>query len=164
MKGVEYASATVGRRMIADFDSFYSAEYPNVYRAARAWSGDEQAALDATQEAFARAFARWRRLSKEGWKGGWVVTTALNICKKTAPPPAPIPEGVAKTQSYERVDVTRALRSLSEQQRKAAVLHYLGDIPLPVVADLMKVSQGTVKSHLNRARQTMRAYLEERDV
>jgi DNA-directed RNA polymerase specialized sigma24 family protein len=47
--------------MTADFDSFYSAEYPNVYRAARAWTGDEQAALDATQEAFVRAFARWRR-------------------------------------------------------------------------------------------------------
>lgn len=150
--------------MTADFDSFYSAEYPSVYRAARAWTGDEQAALDATQEAFARAFARWRRLSKEDWKGGWVMTTALNFCKTKAPPPAAISEGATRAENYERIDVTAALRTLSEQQRKAAVLHYIGDIPLPVVADLMKVTEGTVKSHLNRARQTMKAYLEERDV
>ena len=150
--------------MTADFDSFYSAEYPSVYRAARAWTGDEQAALDATQEAFARAFARWRRLSKEDWKGGWVMTTALNICKTKAPPPPAAAEVATKTESYERVDLTRALRTLSEQQRKAAVLHYIGDIPTNAVADLMKISEGAVKSHLNRARQTMRAYLEERDV
>lgn len=161
---MEYAGATVGRTMTSDFDSFYGAEYPNVYRAARAWTGDEQVALDATQEAFARAFARWSRLSKEDWRGGWVMTTALNICKKKAPSPTALPESSDKVPSYERVDLTRALSSLSEQQRKAAVLHYIGDIPLPLVADLMKISEGTVKSHLNRARQSMRAYLEDRDV
>ncbi len=69
--------------MGADFDDFFKSEYPSVYRAAFASCWDEQVALDATQEAFSRAFARWGRLSKEAWAGGWVMTTALNVCKRS---------------------------------------------------------------------------------
>ena len=66
--------------MKPNFDEFCEAEYGGVYRAAFAFTGDREAALDATQEAFSRAFARWNRLSREQWAGGWVMTTALNLC------------------------------------------------------------------------------------
>jgi RNA polymerase sigma-70 factor (ECF subfamily) len=160
---MELIAASVGTRVTADFDSFYEAEYPNVYRAARAWTGEEQSALDATQEAFARAFARWRRLRDEEWRGGWVMTTALNICRKK---PARAVGGTIPKQEgdpYERVDITAALQKLSERQRTAAVLFYIGDLPLGAVAQLMDLSEGAVKSHLNRARQSMRSYLEVED-
>ena len=67
--------------MAANFDGFCKSEYASVYRAAFAFTGDKDAALDATQEAFSRAFARWARLSREPWAGGWVMTTALNLCR-----------------------------------------------------------------------------------
>jgi DNA-directed RNA polymerase specialized sigma24 family protein len=65
----------------ANFDGFCKSEYASVYRAAFAFTGDKDSALDATQEAFSRAFARWARLSREPWAGGWVMTTALNLCR-----------------------------------------------------------------------------------
>ena len=160
---MDLIAASVGTRVTADFDSFYLAEYPNVFRAARAWTGEDQSALDATQEAFARAFARWKRLQSEEWRGGWVMTTALNICKKKR---ARTVEGTPPYRGgdpFERVDITTALQKLSERQRTAAVLFYIGDLPLDAVARLMDLSEGTVKSHLNRARQSMRSYLEVDD-
>ncbi|MDP9226635.1 MAG: hypothetical protein M3P18_22905 [Actinomycetota bacterium] len=53
-----------------DFAAFYAAEFDNVFRAAAAFLGNAQEASDATQEAFSRAFARWRRLRGEDWTGG----------------------------------------------------------------------------------------------
>lgn len=67
--------------MKPNFDEFCEAEYASVYRAAFAFTGDREVALDATQEAFSRAFARWNRLSRAQWAGGWVMTTALNLCR-----------------------------------------------------------------------------------
>lgn len=47
---------------------------PRVYRAAVLVLPDPQFASDATQEAFEKAYARWRRLNKQQWVAGWVMT------------------------------------------------------------------------------------------
>jgi len=58
-----------------EFEELCRREYPLVYRAAFVFAGgDEQLALDATQEAFASPFARWGRLRIHEWAGGWVTS------------------------------------------------------------------------------------------
>ncbi len=44
------------------------------------------------------------------------------------------------------------VRDLPDQQRRAVVLHYVGDLSVADVADVMECSEGTVKTHLSRAR------------
>jgi RNA polymerase sigma-70 factor (ECF subfamily) len=44
------------------------------------------------------------------------------------------------------------VRALPDQQRRAVVLHYVGDLSVADVADVMECSEGTVKTHLSRAR------------
>ena len=146
------------------FEDFYAAEYPKVYRASLAFCGDREVALDSTQEAFARAYARWNRLGKETWSGGWTTTTSLNLCRR-AMRKRPRPDNVEVTDGSPgtRVDVSRALGELPERQREAVVLFYIGDNPLAVVADLMHLSEGAVKSHLARARSTLKQQLEALD-
>jgi RNA polymerase sigma-70 factor (ECF subfamily) len=148
------------------FEDFYAAEFDRVLNSAFAFSGDRDAATDATQEAFARAFARWRRLSRQEWAGGWVTTTALNVLRRryqdAAKSRVPVHER-ASHDAHGRVDLLRALRALPVRQRKAAVLFYLADLPLHAVADAMGISDGAVKSHLARARKGLRVSLEERD-
>ena len=89
------------------FEDFYAAEYPKVYRASLAFSGDRELALDSTQEAFARAYARWSRLGKESWSGGWTMTTSLNLCRR-AMRKRPRPDAVETTEGAAgtRVDVS----------------------------------------------------------
>lgn len=72
------------RNEALDFDEFYRGSYPKVFAAAFTVSGDRVAALDAVQEAFERAFMRWSRLGREPWAEGWVMTTAMNFCRRTA--------------------------------------------------------------------------------
>lgn len=148
------------------FEAFYAAEFDRVFDSAFAFSGDRDAAADATQEAFARAFARWRRLSRQEWAGGWVTTTALNVLRRRFRDAARSIAPVDDRSSYDmhgRVDVLRALRSLPVRQREAAVLFYIADLPLHAVADTMGISDGAVKSHLARAREGLQVNLEEHD-
>lgn len=148
---------------MVDFADFYGAEFPQVYRAAYAVTADRQAAFDLTQEAFARAFARWRRLSREEWAGGWVMTTALNLAKRRRPETAsgsPGERAHAGGPGPDRVDLVRALRLLPFRQRQALVLHYVGDLHPRAVARVMDVSEGTVKAHLAQGRAALRRKLE----
>jgi RNA polymerase sigma-70 factor (ECF subfamily) len=151
---------------VLSFEDFYRREFGRVYKAAWLLARNDEDALEAAQEAFARAFARWRRLRKVDWAAGWVITTALNFLRRrarTARPeplaPRDVPEPAANA-----VDLQRALRFLPPRQREALVLFYVGDLPVQAVADLMGVGEGTVKAHLSRGRVALREGMEIRHV
>ena len=139
------------------FEDFCRFEYQTVYRACFAFCGSRELALDATQEAFSRAFARWRRLSKEQWAGGWVMTTALNVVRRgmRRHPPTPLSNSIVMDDPDLRLDILEALRSLPLRQRQAVILFYLADLPVAAVAELMNASEGSVKAHLSRARRSL---------
>lgn len=148
------------------FEDFYRVEFSRVYRAAWLLARDEHDALEAAQEAFARAFARWKRLRNEDWVAGWVITTALNFLKRRrrpAPSQAVSTFDVAEPTAT-AVDLQRALRRLPPRQREALVLFYVGDLSVQAVAELMRVGEGTVKAHLSRGRVALRDGLEVRHV
>ena len=151
-----------------EFEDFYLNEYQQIFRAAYLLVGSREGAQDATQEAFKRAFARWGRLRKHPWAGGWVMTTALNLCKRQLQdanrdlsPALERPD--LMTAPSARVDVVDALRKLPHRQQQATVLYYVGDLPLPVIGDLMGITEGAVKAHLAQARKTLRRLLEVTD-
>lgn len=156
----------------SSFEAFYRREFSQVYRASRLLMSDDEAAMDATQEAFQRAYARWRRLSRYPWAGGWVMTTALNVCRRQLRrnSPAAATEDLSKERPGPnrdltlRVDVSTALRNLPPRQREAVVLFYVGDLPLGAIADLMAISEGAVKAHLAQGRKALRGLLEVKHV
>lgn len=155
--------------MDQDFDSFCRREYTSVFRAALALSSNREVSEDATQEAFGRAYARWPRLQKEPWVTGWVMTTALNLCRTAARKSgrrlgfgeAALP--LSSEPNANRIEVIAALRRLPPRQQQAVILHYIGDLPIRAVAELMDLSDGTVKSYLFRARASLRDLLAEHD-
>lgn len=148
------------------FEDFYAAEYDRVFSSAYVFCRDRDAALDATQEAFARAFARWRRLDKEEWAGAWVTTTALNLLRRRfrrVNQAVAAGEQTTASSDPRSVDLIDALRALPTRQRQAATLFYVTDLPVAVVAQSMGLSEGTVKAHLSRARDALRKRLGEDD-
>jgi RNA polymerase sigma-70 factor (ECF subfamily) len=124
-----------------------------VFRAAYALCGDRELARDATQEAFARALARWRRLRGEPWAAGWVMTTALNVARRSLRGrPGSLPATPSMPDPDALVDLRAAVRALPRRQQEAVVLYYLADLPIPEVAAAMGCREGTVRAHLARAR------------
>lgn len=154
---------------VDDFEAFYTSGFPTVYRATLAFSGSSDVAAEATQEAFVRAFARWRRLSKAPWALGWVMTTSLNVARRlgTQHPQEHGPERDASRESdarwVERLDLVERLALLPPRQRQAVVLHYLGGFGVAEIAQLMNLSIGGVKSNLFKGRAALRRSREARD-
>lgn len=149
------------------FEALYAAEYERIYDAVYAYCGNRDIAYESTQEGFARAYVRWRRLQDQPWVAGWVMVTATNACKRhlrrdARELPAAV-DGATREPEGERLDVIAALRALPHRQRQAAVLHYVGDLPIAEVALHMGLSEGTVKAHLWRARAALRRSLEVTD-
>lgn len=142
-----------------EFETFYAAEFQRVYKAVYLTSGSREIAHDVTQEAFKRAFVRWRRLADKPWAGGWVMTTALNVLRKERSRPVTDqldPDLLPAMSDHSNRAVVDTLRGLPQRQRAAALLYYVADMPVHEVAQVMEVAEGTVKALLSQARKNLR--------
>ncbi len=132
-------------------------------------TGDLAEAEDAVQEAYARAWQRWDRLTAEGDPTPWVRTVALRLAVSSwrrarnrmrahfrHGPPPDLPD-----LAPDRVALVHALRGLKPEQRTAVVLHHLLDLPIEQVARETGVSPGAVRTRLSRARKALGSHLAE---
>jgi RNA polymerase sigma-70 factor (ECF subfamily) len=149
-----------------EFELFYEREFPRVYRGVLACCLDGDVALDATQEAFSRALARWRRLRAHRWSGGWVMTTALNEMRRLVRQcllPQPVESGASTAFAEgipQRLELLDAMKILTYKQRTIALLFYWADLPTPAISELTGISESGVRAHLANARKRLRTELE----
>ena len=156
-----------------------------IWRICWHYTGDREAASDCGQEAMLRV---WRGLST--WRGdnafeSWVYRIAANCCldwlrKKKRDrsesmdalqdqgfdPADQAPGTEARVLAAdERQRLREAIAALPEDQREALVLTQLEGVSYAEAAEITGVSEGTVKSRINRAREKLRELLaEEREL
>jgi RNA polymerase sigma-70 factor (ECF subfamily) len=164
------ASAKSGDR--AARERLVRAHRREVYRITCAILGDHDDAQDATQEALVRMLRGLRgfdaRRDFRPWRRRIAVNCALNALRRRpeeaelpdAPQAAGNPGGSAEAHELECA-VRRAMVQLPERQRVAMSLFGLQEMDLRATADAMGCAEGTVKSHLHRARQTLREILSD---
>ena len=149
-----------------EFEGWYRREHPRLIGSLAALSGREDVAAEATDEAFARALARWPRVSRMASPGGWTYRVALNELRRR------MRRGSSERQAVDRMampgdggrppldaDVWQAVRALPDRQRTAVVLRYVADLPEADIAEAMHVSRGTVASNLSDARKALARHL-----
>jgi len=142
-----------------------------VYRIARAILGSDDDAEDATQEALVRMLRGLpgfdERRDFRAWLRRIAVNCALNVLRRRRPEAAAVeaeaPGNPASAASADLMQgaVRRALAELPERQRVAMSLFALGEMDLRAVAEAMGCAEGTVKSHLHRARAKLREMLSD---
>jgi RNA polymerase sigma-70 factor (ECF subfamily) len=153
----------------SDFDAFFGAHFDPVARALALATGSRELAADATQEAFTKAYQRWRRVRNMERPDGWVYVVAMNTARRrltrehrqTFPDPTPVSDPVGAVAT--RLSVRDAISTLPRRQREAVVLRYLADLSLADVAEAMECAVGTVKATLHQALATLRVEFEEID-
>jgi RNA polymerase sigma-70 factor (ECF subfamily) len=153
----------------ADFDAFYLANFDRFIVQLHAYTADMATAQDVVQEAFARALQRWARVSTYDNPEAWVRRVAWNLATSnwrriarfnTFMRKQTVERHVAEPTA-DRVMLVRALATLPETQRRAVVLHYLGDLSVNDIAAQERVAPGTVKSWLHRGRAALAAALSD---
>lgn len=147
------------------FETFYRNQYQSMLSIALAFASDTGAAEDLVQEAFMAAHHRWDRISRYDSPQAWVrrvlINRATSLRRRLNAEVRAVarigpPEPSSPDLSPETAAVWDAVRRLPRRQQQAVVLHYIGELSLAEAADVMRCSQGTVKSHLHRARETLK--------
>jgi len=153
-----------------EFDEFYDASFGRVVGQVFAMVGSLSEAEDSVQEAFARAWQNWSRISGYTDPEGWVRSVAFKIsvsawrktvnrftAHKRQAAEREEPPGVSPDQ----LAVIAALRRIPPELRQAIVLHHLLDRSVAEISQETGVPSGTVKARLVRGRKAMAPYLRE---
>jgi RNA polymerase sigma-70 factor (ECF subfamily) len=146
------------------FDAFYREEHARVLGVVVALTGRTDLAGDAADEAFARALARWARVSKMASPGAWTAKVALNVVRRSIRRAARECSLHAEQVSAESAPASdpvlwAVVRALPPRQRTAVVLRYVGDFTHAEIAHAMRVRPGTVGSTLDAAHRNLRVSL-----
>lgn len=130
--------------------------------------GDASLSDDLAQETFIKAYTSIRSFKGLSKFSTWLYRIAynefysysrkrheerLNEDTRTESPDEPL--GSYEDSSNSRLDINTALQALSDIERSIVTLYYLQDIPIKKIMEITDLPEGTIKSHLSRARGKM---------
>ncbi len=155
-----------------DFEEFYQANYGVTVALVMGVLASRAEAEDIAQETFARALARWPRLSSYELPEAWVRQVALRLATDAGrrlrrairtslrlrgmPTAAgPSAAGPEPGGSLAFTALGPALMLLPLREREVIVLHYFLDLPVERIAHERRIPVGTVKARLVSARRRL---------
>jgi RNA polymerase sigma-70 factor (ECF subfamily) len=146
------------------FELWYRQAYGRLSTSMLALTGDRDLAADVTDEAFARAWRHWHKVSEMAAPEGWTYRVALNLVRtrsrRRRVEQRILPRLVSRPETAAPAgEVWAFVRDLPERQRQAVVLRYVGDLDELEIAEVMGVTRGTVASTLFDARHRLAAAL-----
>lgn len=153
---------------MAEFAGEFEQLHARAYRVAFRLLGSRADAEDVAAETLARTYLRWRQVGS--YAQPWVAKVAANLAidagRRRRRDSAAVVAERAMTDPHveQRLDLHRALRSLSRRQREVVVLRYLADLPEQDVAAALHCSVGSVKTHASRGLAALRMTLADPDV
>jgi RNA polymerase sigma factor (sigma-70 family) len=163
-------------------------EFTEVYEKHRSWATGyfvrkgfpREQALEFTQDVFACVFLNRKHLEPEERRVPWLVTVVRNkaisehrrrasqgMHLALVEPPDELPDVFAsdpesQASSFEEVAALHArIATMPEMMRRCLLLRYVHDLSPPEAADLLGLSVNTVKTHLRRGLEFLRAGLTE---
>lgn len=139
---------------------------PAIYRLAYARTGSRADAEDVMQEVFLRLVRHRPVFDSEAHARAWLLKVASNCATDLFRLPwrkreEPLEEDVSAPEEPGEGSVTEAVLSLPARYRIPIHLYYYEGYSVAEIADITGKREGTVKSHLSRARALLRDKLKE---
>jgi RNA polymerase sigma-70 factor (ECF subfamily) len=162
----------------AECEALYREHGARVLRLARLLLDDRQEAQDVAQEVFLKLLRAYPAVDRPMRWGPWLTKVTVNACRDrrrsgwwrwwrglhepiedvAVVDVAPSPERAA-LDAVGRERIARVFRQLPARQREAVALRYVEGWSTREIADELGVTTGSVKRHLFRAVQRLRAAL-----
>ena len=150
----------------ARWRELYDREYPRLVRALLAIGGNADAAEDAAQEAFIKAFRQG--LDRIDRPAAWLLTVGsrqLFRDRRRVRREEPLPEvespGLGtpfESAVADRAEMLAALRKLPERQRAIVVARFYYDLSYAEIARAFDIKSGTVGATLSQALANLRQW------
>lgn len=138
-----------------------------VYRIAFRYTKNAADADDVFSETFLSYFKKERTFDSEEHRKAWLIRVTINCAKDFLAersrwlqldemPMADPRASVNETNT----DLHDAIERLRPEYREVIKLHYLEELSVKEIAHILGKNENTVKTHLLRAREQLRTYLE----
>lgn len=147
--------------------------YPRLARSLASYCGDPNVGADLAQEALARAWERWDKVSAMDAPAMWVYRTGLNLARSHTRRRRRERQALdqlgrqltasSDPQWADTIAMRSAIARLPTRQRAAIVLRYQADLSIDDTAVVMGCASGTVKALTHQALDTLRALLDTPD-
>lgn len=172
------------RGELSAFEELVRKYEKRVYAVALRSSGSPEDAADITQEVFLRAWRSIETFRGDSGFSTWLFRITMNMCvdharhkqsqpqcqplvigeedaERPIPDTAPTPEEHLDNSELGR-ELAAALDAVSEEHRRIVLLRDVSGMSYTEIAEVLEISEGTVKSRLARARVALRRILLER--
>jgi len=164
--GSRPGAAEVVVRGLESFDAFYERERRSMVSLAYATSRSRLAAEDIAQDAFVAAYRDWEKVGRLDNPATWVRRVVVNRSVSA------IRRRITATKALSRLLLTServelpalaaetehlwvAVRLLPRRQRQVVALHYVDQLTMSEIGDVLGCSKDSVNTHLRRARATL---------
>ena len=149
-----------------EFVAFVRASQLGLRRLAYLVCGDWHRAEDIVQTTLAKMYVRWTRIRREEGPEPYVRRAVVNAAiderrrpwrrEQTMPV---FPDGPAVVEPSMDARVIEALLSLPGRQRAVVVLRYIEDLGVTQTAEILGITEGTVKSNAAKGLEALRKLL-----
>lgn len=157
----------------SDFEAWARTHWQQLLGIARVVTGDATLAQDVLQDCMVDLYRRWDRINGEAsnplaYAASIMGSKAANHRRTAWARRVRVTDDAAllnptsgdHSRSVDtRLLVAEALKRLSPRQRQVVAMHYLLDMPVAEIAQVLRQPVGSVTSDLTRARQRLRADL-----
>jgi RNA polymerase sigma-70 factor (sigma-E family) len=149
----------------------YTAHWNRLVRLATLLTRDVSVAEEIVQDAFVAFHRRWDSICDPGAAPAYLRASVVNgsrsalrhrsVEERYRQPSAPAPAGPEELAVRADTDarVLSALHNLPRRQREVLVLRYYGDLSEADIAQTLRLSRGSVKSHAHRGLASLKAAL-----
>jgi RNA polymerase sigma-70 factor, ECF subfamily len=151
---------------VTGFEEWYLHTHPRLVTSLVVFAGDVDVGRDAADETAVRALERWSRVRAMESPDGWAFRTGCNIVKRRARRAQLERRLLRRTAPASPVEgptgeLWALVAELPPRQRTAVVLRHVGQLSEPEIAEVMRVTRGTVSSTLRSAHRKLRHEIDE---
>jgi RNA polymerase sigma factor (sigma-70 family) len=155
-------------------DALFRRHYAALLRLAVVMLGNREAAEDAVQEAFVALHRNWRTLRDPEAAEAYLRSAVLNGCRSwvrrqvTQRAARPLMLVREHSESPEETTMGRdgvgslvaLMRTLARRQREVLACRYVLELSVAETAQLLEISEGSVKTHTHRGLQVLQQRIE----
>ncbi len=140
----------------------------DVYRLAYSYTGCSSDAEDITQSVFIKLYRNMEKFDETLSIKKWLIKVTINECKtlflskwyKVIVPLTDKEENVSKKDNEDN-SLLESIMELPKKYRLVIYLYYYEEYKIKEIANILKLNENTVKTHLVRAKNLLRDILKE---
>lgn len=154
-----------------EFDEKYDKYSQLIYRTAYHYLLNVDSAEDITQEVFVKLLTNSKTFNDEEHEKAWLLRVTINLCKNVLKSKSnsnieindeiQIIDNSFEEKSINKIDMKKQIEGLSPIQRTVIYLHYYEGFSISEIARITRINQNTIKSHLKRAKTTLKNNIEK---